>query len=182
MRFDFNKLDIGDVLVTRSNYKGSFFVRLGACLRGRSGKVDHVIVVHHRDDAGTLWGIEGTPSSVGYVQLKRYADDKYANANVDQPKTAAQRTQIATLAEGMLGTPYDWAGIVLDGMREIGAEELWHSREWPDGLKPSHVVCSSFADYIYEVVELANPGGSTQTRGTEPSDWDDFISDRQWLI
>lgn len=180
MRFDFNKLEIGDVMVVRSNYRFSWAVRLAAWLRHRSAKVDHVLVVHHRDAAGTLWGIQGQPGGVGYVEIERYRGNHYANANVEQPKNEYQRQRIAELSEGMLGTPYDWAGIILDGMEAIGAQELWRSRDWKTGLVPAHVVCSSFADYLYEVVELANPGGDKATRGITPGHWDDFIINREW--
>lgn len=180
MSFNYDKLGIGDVLVVKSGYTGSFWVRLGSRLRGRKGNVDHVIVVHHVDDAGTLWGIQGEPGGVGYAQLLKYKGSKDAVANTDQPKNDYQRARIAELAEGMLGTKYDWAGIVLDGMENIGAEHFWHNAEWPDGLIPVHVVCSSYADYLYEVVQLANPGGDGQTRGTMPSHWYDFIEKEQW--
>ena len=180
MRFDFDALNVGDVMVVRNDYPGSWFVRMGARLAGKSAIVDHVIIVHHRDQSGTLWGIQGQPGGVGWTQLDRYRGNEFANANVEQPKNEYQRNRIARLAEGMLQTPYDWEGIILDGMVAIGAQVLWKFKEWGDGLVPAHVVCSSFADYIYEVVQLANPGGDKYTRGTSPGDWDTFIIKKAW--
>lgn len=180
MRFEFDKLAIGDVMVTRNNYPGSWFVRMGQRILGKSPLVDHVIIIHHIDAAGVLWGIQGQPGGVGWVEIEKFRSDPFANANVEQPKNTYQRTRIVELSEGMLGTEYDWVGIVLDGMHAIGASILWRARDWKTGLVPAHVVCSSFADYIYEVVQLPNPGRDENTRGTMPGDWDDFIVKKGW--
>ena len=171
-------LNVGDVLCTR-NDKGwpARLIRLGAALLDNVNTVNHVIVVHHRDDAGTWWGIEGRPGGVGYVDLHKALKGPFTLDNRQQPKTAAQRAEIAKVAEGLLGTPYDWAGIVQDGMRAIGAQHLWESRI--NGEVPAQLVCSSLADWVYDRVGLPSPGGKFD-RHVTPGDWARFILTRAW--
>lgn len=175
-------VNIGDVLVTREGpWWASAAIRLGSRLRNRPSFCNHVIVVHHRDEAGTLWGIEGRPGGVGWRDLSDPLTWPETNVNNDQPKTDAQRTAIADVMVQMLGTPYDWAGIAEDTRQALHA--AWGfsvAREWKDDQVPGHVVCSSLADYAYERVGLPNPGGSKITRATTPGDWDQWMIDRAW--
>jgi hypothetical protein len=177
-------VDIGDVLVTREGpWWVSAAIRFGARLRNRPGHCNHVIVVHHRDEAGTLWGIEGRPGGVGWRDLSGPLSWPLTNANNHQPKTDEQRAQLADIMVEMLGRPYDWRGIAEDTRQALGRSwGIAIAREWKDGDVPGEVVCSSLADYAYERVGLQNPGGGKITRGTTPGDWDWFMIDgaKQW--
>lgn len=175
-------IGIGDVLVTR---EGPWFVsaaiRLGARLAGLPHYVNHAIIVHHRDDAGTLWGIEGKPGGVGWRDLTEPLSWTLTNANNGQPKTDEQRYLIAVASESLFATPYDWSTI---GDHVRAALKIWDKsasfREWGESERPGHVVCSSFADWAYETVGLANPGGYKQTRMTSPGHWDKFMMEQEW--
>lgn len=177
-------VDIGDVLVTREGpwwISGS--IRFGARLRNRPAFCNHAIVVHHRDEAGTLWGIEGRPGGVGWRDLSGPLSWSLTNANNHQPKTPDQRAKIAAIMVQMLGRPYDWKGIAEDTRQALHL--AWGKSlalEWADGERPGQVVCSSLADYAYEEVGLPNPGNGKITRATTPGDWDQFMIDgsKQW--
>jgi len=174
-------IGIGDVLVTREGpWIVSALIRLGAKLTGLPAKVNHAIIVHHRDEQGIMWGIEGRPGGVGWRDLSVPLTGVLTNANNDQPKTEDQRYLIATAAEALFATPYDWNAI-MDHVKE--ALRLWSPHgpvEWTDEEVPAHVVCSSFADWAYEKVGLSNPGGSKLTRMTAPGDWDRFMMRKEW--
>ena len=167
----------GDVLCTR-NPTGlpALMIRLGAAFRDRPNLVNHVIVAHHVDAAGTFWGIEARPGGVGWVDLRRHLADPYTVANVDQPKTEAQRAAVCTTVEAMLGTPYDWEGIALDAANAVHANLLWHSTRWGE-QSPAHIVCSALADWVYGHVGLASP---TPDRTCTPGDWLAFIIEQGW--
>lgn len=64
--------DTGDVVCTRNPGTGwsARIRRFGAALRDQPNTVDHTVVVHRRDAAGTLWGIEGRPGGVGEVDMR----------------------------------------------------------------------------------------------------------------
>lgn len=171
-------IEVGDVICTR-NPKGwpAFLIRMGACLRDRPNITNHIIIAHHIDRAGTFWGIEGRADGVGYVNLENAIKAPYTISNHEQPKTPKQRVTIAKTAEGLIGTPYDWAGIIQDGMEAIGAQDLWRTK-W-DGQVPAQVVCSSLADWVYDFVGLPSPGIKFD-RNVTPGHWAQFIIERQW--
>lgn len=176
----------GDVVCTRTPRGWQvFLIRLGAAFRDRPNTVNHVIVVHHRDDAGTLWGIEARPGGVGWVDVAAAvrASGRYSLNNVEQPKSDMQRQSICDAVAGMIGTPYDWTGIALAGMDAIGAQKLWRERTCLEQLKldvpPAHVICSSLADWAYDRVQLASPG-LIGGRSTTPGDWARFIMEEAW--
>lgn len=173
---------IGDVLVTREGkWFASGAIRFGALLRNRPAFCNHVIVVHHRDENGTLWGIEGRPGGVGWRDLTESLKHPLTNANNAQPKTDAQRAEIADIMIMMLGTPYDWAGIAEDTRQALRLTwKIPIAKEWKDQEVPGQVVCSSLADWAYEKVGLANPGHGQITRTTTPGDWDHFMITRGW--
>lgn len=174
-------LGVGDVLVTREGpWWVSGVIRLGAKLMGRPAIGNHVIVVHHRDETGTLWGIEGRPGGVGWRDLSRIAEHPLTNANTEQPKTEEQRYLVGVAIESLLGRPYDWAAISAAARQSM---RLWHvvrADDWQDGEVPAHVICSALADWAYEQVGLPSPNGTTGTRFTTPGCWDKFILDHQW--
>lgn len=171
---------IGDVICTR-NPRGipAFLIRLGAALLDRPNTVNHVIIVHHYDEAGTLWGIEGRPGGVGYIDVRKALKNPYTISNASQPKTEEQRFIIAKAAEGLIGTPYDWQGIVEAGMKAIRAQILWSSDWGDEKTPPAQVICSSFADWVYDYCEVPSPGKRFD-RNVTPGDWAKFIIERGW--
>lgn len=180
MSVDKLDLNIGDVLCTR-NPTGwmARLIRLGAAFLDRPNISNHVIVVHHKDPKGLWWGLEGKPGGVGYIALtRRVLRAPYVISNTEQPKTEEQRFMIAKAAERLIGTPYDWAGIAIDGLEALGVN-LWDTfGEWgPE--PPGHVVCSAFADWCYDVVGLPSPGREFD-RTVTPGDWAKFIIERNW--
>jgi hypothetical protein len=171
------QLQPGDVVAVRTPPSiFGWLIRLGAALRGRPWHVDHVVIVHHRDDTGRLWGIEGRPSGVGWVDLAAY-DNRWMLSNADQPKTDIQRAQVCELAVDMLGTPYDWPAIIHDAAIALNLQRLWRSGDYGPRA-PGHVVCSSLAAWLYHKVGLAAPRGLMST--CWPADWADFILRKGW--
>lgn len=176
------EIGIGDVLCTRSSGWPVFFIRLGAALLDRPNTVNHVIIVHHRDDNGTLWGIEGRPSGVGYVELGRHLKSAYTLNNAEQPKTEGDRFLIAKAAEKLLKAPYDWYGIFQDALLWANKTNVRRmiNKDWGDEHKPpTHVVCSSFADWVYDYCNLPSPGKRFD-RNVSPGDWAKFIIEKAW--
>lgn len=174
-------VDVGDVMVTREGpWIVSALIRLGALLTRRPPTVNHVIIVHHKDPLTNRWvGIEGRPSGTGWCDVEARLADRWTNANTAQPKTNEQRLLIATAAEALVGTRYDWEAIA-EAVREATRIRVRAALEWPEDAVPGAVVCSSFADWAYERVGLGNPGGNLVTRFTVPADWDRFMIDRRW--
>lgn len=175
-------IGVGDVLVTREGpWYVSGAIRVGAWLMKLPAFTNHAIIVHHQDEQGTMWGIEGRPGGVGWRDLTVPLSGTLTNANNLQPKTDEQRFLIAYAAEALFATPYDWMAIA-EHTKE--ALRLWSAtggiREWKDGEVPAHVVCSSFADWAYEQVHLPNPGGDKLTRMTTPAHWDRFMMRKEW--
>lgn len=166
-------IEVGDVLVVRGTDWASRLIRLGAALMDEPNLDNHVAVVHHRDANGVWWVVEGRPGGVGWADAHNYLASKYTTNNVGQAKTEAQREQIATVAQGMLGTPYDWSGIVADAMKAVGVQDIW-CQDWKGQGPPGHVVCSSLAAWIYQQTGLSFPT-IHDTRMTTPADWEAFI-------
>lgn len=170
----------GDVLVIADAKWTSWWIRLQARLRGRPALHNHVAIFSHHDAAGTAWVIEGRPSGVGWALARRYLDHPLTIHNAEQPKTDTQRADILAGAKLLLGTEYDWATIARLGAEAARFEWLWRSREWGND-PPVAVICSSYADWLYERVGLANPGGYGETRHTDVADWAAWIQRRGWL-
>jgi hypothetical protein len=167
----------GDVMVVRTGGGwAARLIRFSAALEDKPNLDNHVAVVHHTDAAGTPWAIEGRPGGVGWVDARRY-DNPYLLTNTGQPKTTEQRERVCALTVGLLGTPYDWSGIVADAMAAVGAPLLWRTRAF-GSAPPAHVVCSSLAAWAYRQAGLAEPG--VATRAVTPADWADFILGREW--
>lgn len=193
-------LSPGDILAVNASkgrgiFSAGWWIKLRARLMGGSAKssaADHVVVVHHRDAAGTLWGVEGKPSSVGWVDCAIYLDKgKLVADNRFQPKTDAQRELICKVAEEMLGTPYDWAAIATLGYEVNFVNSLWNklvanryrkswhfgfkAREWGKDEIPGHIICSSLAALVYRKAELNFPKDSKGgVRFVDPDDWASF--------
>jgi hypothetical protein len=166
-------LDVGDLLFTRTKTLGGRLIRLGAALLDEPNLDNHVAIVHHRDDAGRWWAIEGRPGGAGWVDARQYLDCAYTGNNVLQPKTARQRARVAEVALGMLGVGYDWAAVIDDALMCLHLRDLW-LQDWSGAGSPAHVVCSSLAAYLYETVGLARPT-EHEARFTTPADWSAFV-------
>jgi hypothetical protein len=152
-------------------------IEIGAVFDGEPA-AQHVAVVHHVGPAGVLWGIEGRPGGVGWVDCAKYVKSPLTVANTGQPITEEARMSIAVLMESMLGTPYDWAAIAEDGgmifTRKFGLADIWHEKV--NGVLPGHVVCSALAAYGYDRCGQPAPLPGDY-RHVTPSDWLRFIID-----
>jgi hypothetical protein len=168
----------GDVLAVRSPGRPAWWIRIGAALRDQPNLSNHIAVAHHLDASGTLWGIEGRPGGVGWVDCSLYLTSPYTLTNAGQPKTSAQRESVCATMQALLGTAYDWEAIVADGMADLGMKVPGWDPSW-HGTVPAHVVCSSSAAYAYAKAGLACPAGD---RLCQPADWDAFILARAWAL
>jgi len=177
---DLKTLKPGDVIVTEM---GVWIIRmliifqafLTRKMKYRQG--GHIIVFTHVDAEGRYWGIEGRPGGVGWAQLDK-RNGKWGLANVDQPKDAAQRSKIVETMKELLGTKYDYSAYIDIALQTIGITKNW--TDFRGNEVPTHVICSAVADYVYEDVGLANPGGFAITRFTTPAEWALFIDKKQW--
>lgn len=174
-------LNPGDVVaVDTGNAAQDDLIRLGALLDGTPAPANHVVIVHHADKAGTLWGIEGRPGGVGYVDMAKYTGSvlaKYANSNTALPRGLFQSDAVCTTAFRLLGTPYDWqGGIAADALVALHLGDLAAKLDtwwgWHDGtnLRPGHVVCSSLAQWVYAHLGLPCPKVADAELCT-PADW-----------
>jgi hypothetical protein len=178
----------GDILLTRhSNWRtragiAGWLIRLGARLLGTPDTVDHVIIAHHLDLAGTYWGIQGQPGVVSQVDIAPALADRNTITNALQPKTTLQRQMVCATAEAMYTgkVPYDWPAIAVDTANVVlhHVAPLWRSKDQWGGQVPAHVVCSSAADFAYERAGLASP---KPDRWCTPGDWAKFIAEQAWL-
>jgi hypothetical protein len=175
-------LNPGDVVaVDTGNAIADDLIRLGGLLDGEPGPANHVVIVHHVDKVGTLWGIEGRPGGVGYVDMAKYLRGplaKYANSNTALPRTFQQSDAVCAAAFKFLGTPYDWrGGIAADGLMALHMGDLallldkwWGWKDASTGLRPAHVVCSSLAQWVYARLGLPCPEVADGELCT-PADW-----------
>lgn len=174
----------GDVIVTSTSDFGGWWIRLWARLLRYDPKHNHVAMFTHYDSAGVPRGVEGRPGGFGQVDLRRYLSRSDTITNAYQPgRTDEQRERAVDLAQQINAIPYDWRAILtfateLLDRRLVGLFE--RAREWPEGRPPSHVVCSSALDWIYEEVGWESPGGAAQTRWTRPSDFTSMILANGW--
>jgi hypothetical protein len=172
-------LQPGDVVVTATDDLGGWFIRLRSKLQHRPSLHNHVALFVHCDSTGRPRGVEGRPSGFGWVNLESYLNHPGTVTNADQPLSDEQRDHITRGAAAMVGIPYDWQAILAFAAGTAGIPFL--PAEWPEDGVPSHVVCSSAADYLYEGAHAANPGGYRSTRRTDPDDWSAFIASKGWL-
>lgn len=167
----------GDILVISDRKWTSFFVKLQAFLKNESAQHNHIAIVHHTDEAGTIWAIEGRPSGTGWADAESYLKSPFTktNAIVQKNRSDEERAEVAKILEGMIGTPYDWSAIIELGMDAINADRLWKAKEWGENEIPTHVICSSLADWAYQRVGWASPS-KVGSRYTTPAHWYEFIS------
>lgn len=156
-----------DIIAVRLGGLPSELIRVGEELSGKPGLENHIAFMHHW--LGDVpWGLEGRPGGVGWVDLREYLASPYTVNNCGQPgRSDTGRGQVAGLAELMLGTKYDWAGITDDTLRCFHMPDLFSSTF--RGLVPGHVVCSSYAAFLYERQGWDRP--LVGDRDTEPADW-----------
>jgi hypothetical protein len=180
---DVSNLKPGDVLAVRNEGLAALMIRIDAALEDKPNISNHIAVVHHQDGKGRWWVIAGQPGGVGYAQAAHLLASGWTLNNIGQPgRTDADRAYVAKAAEAMLGTKYDWQAIEDDGIRAFApkAEKIWN-QEWEHtGMAPAHVVCSSFAAYLYDLKGWARPrpevdGLEVSAREIEPGDWDEFV-------
>jgi hypothetical protein len=169
----------GDVCSVRTNGWEAALIRFGAACRGEPNLDNHIVVVHHTDATGTVWGIEGRPGGVGWVQVEGYFDNAYVVTNRLQPKTESQRATVCNIVEAMLHTPYDWPAIAEDALDDLHLDLLW-GEKWKEKT-PGHVVCSSLAAWAYYKANLKEPGNyltlkqeQKELPTMQPSDWTMF--------
>lgn len=167
----------GDILVVADKKWPSFFIKLRALFKGESSLHNHVAVISHRDEAGTLWAVEGRPSGTGWVDADVYLKAKFTktNARLDSTRTAEGREKVAEIVRGMVGTKYDWSAIIELGMDAIDAGRLWHAKDFGADEIPAHVICSALAAWAYKYVGWRRP--PELARFTTPGDWYDFIAE-----
>jgi hypothetical protein len=174
MTISLTDLKPGDVIVTATVDKGGWWIRARSWLTRAPNLHNHVALFTHLDDTGRPRGLEGRPSGFGWANLDKYLNHPDSVSNARQSgRTDAARDKVVTAAVEMVGIPYDWAAIL--AFAATTARLPFLVREWPDDGVPSHTVCSSSLDYLYESVGWDNPGGYTRTRGTDPDDWTRFI-------
>lgn len=166
----------GDVLAVRTGSLAGTLIRLGAALLDRPNIASHIAVVHHTDEHGTVWALEGRPGGVGWRDAKTYLASPWTIANPRQPKTAVQREHVCDTMLAMIGTRYDWQAITADALNAFRLEGLWRPT-WKDGTVPGQVVCSSLAAYAYAKAGLTCPPGG---REVTPADWLGLIMEHGW--
>lgn len=164
----------GDVLVVRTGGLAAWEIRFGSMLMSKDDLENHVAVVHHMDAAGTVWGIEGRPGGVGWVDCSSYLNSLFTLTNVKQNKTADQRAKVCATMEKILGTGYDWRAIEEDGIDDLHIPDPWQERWGPGQVVPGHVVCSSAAVVGYSHAMLGYPYDLDPAH-IQPADWADFI-------
>jgi len=168
----------GDVLVVRTPGVFAWAIRLGARLRGKPSLDNHVAVMHHRDENGVWWAIEGRPGGVGWVDATEYLHNQYTITNWQQEKDQSQRFLVIKIIEALLHTPYDWPAIAADAITDLHLPDLW-AEKW-SGKPPGHVVCSSLAAWGYYKAGLPNPATDkldpkADMSVVQPFDWEDWI-------
>ena len=181
-----NQADLkpGDVLVVATVDKGGWWIRARSWVSRQPNLHNHVAMFTHVDESGRPRGLEGRPSGFGWANLEKYLNrsDTMSNSG-QQGRFDDERARVVALATAMVGIPYDWKSILAFAGNTAGMPFL--AREWPEDGVPSHVVCSSSIDYLYEAVRWDNPGGYAKTRGTDPDDWTRWIQARSaagWSI
>ncbi len=147
----------GDVICTRSTGWKARGIRFVAAIRDQPNLQNHVAVVHHLDDRGPLWCLEGKPGGVGWHTAGGYQQSPWTLTNAAQPKTDAQRKIICDGMLAMIGTEYDWEAIADDAVADVfGLRDLWQPT-WDKDEVPGQVVCSSLAAYWYAKAALKGP-------------------------
>ncbi len=180
----------GDVLAVRTGSIFGWWIRLGSALRDQPNLDNHIVIVDHTDSNGTLWGIEGRPGGVGWVDCSIYLQGRnaaYTVNNVRQFISTDKRKLITTTCQAMLHTEYDWPAIAADALADLRLPVTWAGREQWGPNAPGHVVCSSLAAWAYYHNNVSGPytkpsagvdgGVLKELPLIQPSDWVKWIID-----
>lgn len=167
----------GDLLcVNTGNSLAEKLIRFGAAVRNEPNLANHVAIVHHYDANDVLWVLEGRPGGVGWRQAADYLASAYTISNVLQPKNPRQRNNVTMGGQKLIATRYDWAAIVDDAAKAFGIQIPGWNPSFGDKV-PGHLVCSSYAAYLYAKAGLEHPQGD---RNVSPADWVDLILKNRW--
>jgi hypothetical protein len=170
----------GDVLAVRTGGWAAGLIRAGEELSGKNHLDNHIAVFHHYDDADIPWVLEGRPGGVGWADARPYLASPHAVNNCGQPgRSDGARERTAARAATLLGTRYDWLAIGGDALEALHVR-LWHL-QFPHGLAPGEVVCSSFAAWLYEYAGWAHPDTGDE-RDCEPGDWSEWSLAHGWNV
>lgn len=160
----------GDVLCVRTGGWFAEAIRIGEELSGKDGEQNHVAMFHHWSGP-VPWGLEGRPGGVGWVDLRAYLASPFTVNNCLQPgRTDEARAAVASEAQYMIRTAYDWEAITDDTLRAFRMPDLFASSF--RGLVPGHTVCSAYTAFLYERQGWDRP--PVTDRDTEPADWAQF--------
>jgi hypothetical protein len=168
----------GDVICVGTHNFTGWWIRLRSLLLRKPHLQNHIAMFTHWDGDGNPRGLEGKPSSFGWVNLSKYLSHPSAVSNAGKTTFPEwERTQIVSDAERLMGRAYDWFAI-LALATELADKDI-SLAEWPSEGLPSQVTCSSAMDYLYEAQGWPNPGGTERTRVTDVDDWVEFI-EKEW--
>lgn len=172
----------GDAVIVRSPGIAGWLIRFGAALGGNPPHTNHVAFVHHVKN-GVVWGIEGRPSGVGWVEMARYFTGplaKYTMTNWRQPKSTKERDKVCRLLEGALGAEYDWVSIAEDVLQDLADRREFPKlmdHWWRDAQgTEAHYVCSTLGAYAYNHADLPGPNYTVE-KNIQPYDWERFIEE-----
>jgi hypothetical protein len=175
MSVDKALLKPGDVLVVGGKGGiGAELIRERSRLEGQPDLHNHVAMFTHFDIAGEPRGLEGRPGGFGWANVTRYITNVSCMSNAGKSVHSDEECHSAVeLGRQMISIPYDWEAIIAFGYELISHRFI--PTEWPEEGIPSHVVCSSAIDLIYEHLHWDNPGGWRKTRGTDIDDWTTWL-------
>jgi hypothetical protein len=162
-------LQPADIVAVRTGGWAGTAIRFGQALLGKPNLDNHIAIAHHLDTSGKFWWLlEGRPGGVGWADSRKYKTALMVN-NCGQPgRSAGDRARVADAAKAMIGTKYDWQAIADDTLRSFRMPDLW-ADSWKEGVAPAQVVCSSYALYLYGIVNWDRP--LVHARDCEPGDW-----------
>lgn len=174
-----------DILAVRTSSAFGRWIRFGSALRDQPNLANHIVIVDHLDSSGILWGIEGRPGGVGWVDCAVYLQSPYTISNTKQYISPTRRDHITATCRAMIGTEYDWPAIAADALTDLHLPAVWADREKWGPQSPGHVVCSSLAAWAYYHNEVDGPfdvpasgvsgGVLKELPLIQPSDWVDWI-------
>lgn len=162
-------------------------IRAGEAFHGLPAVANHVAVVTHQDKLGRWMGVWGQPGGVVAGEVTHYLTDSRTRSNHGQPRANDHQqlpTFLASCAKS-IGLSYDWVGIGEDVLTDLHlanvAKLIDHLWRWPTtpGDLPAHVVCSSLAAILYEIVGWAHPEIGHE-RQCQPADWWDWNDRQLW--
>jgi hypothetical protein len=180
------KLQPGHILAVRTPsgiFGADWWIRLQAAIQNKPSLSNHIAVFHHWDAHGVPQCIEARPGGTGWRDAREYLQSPYTVTNAGQVLTARQSSAIASAAEALLKTDYDWQAIIDDGFRTFGIGIPGWNPTFTSNtgilVQPTHVDCSALAAYAYYKAHAQAP---KPLRTVTPDDWVDFIIRREWEV